>query len=111
MYINLPRFLYAEIRTHLLESFKNDNNIYDKFPYFYASDDSSAIYIMISTHDFRIAQLVVSFDFSTKKLENLFAKNCLETSLEMLGKCLIAYFLTLTLESSPRDNISNPINC
>lgn len=46
-----------------------------------------------------------------KNDENLFAKNVFETSLEIIGKCFIASLRTFTLESSPSDNISSPINC
>ena len=59
---------------------------------------------MISTQAFLIAQLELSFDLISKKLNNL-VKNCLDTSFEIEGKCLIAYFLTLKLVSYPRDKI------
>ncbi len=67
--------------------------------------------MMMSTQAFRIAQADASLAFYRKKLENLFLKNCRDTSLEMMGRCLMASFLTLTLESSPRDRIYSPMNC
>lgn len=66
---------------------------------------SYEISIMISIQDFRIAQLLASCALSAKKGRNLLLKKSLETSLEMMGRCLIASFLTFILVSSPKDNI------
>lgn len=38
-------------------------------------------------------------------------KKCYETSLQMTGNYFIAYFLTFSLVSSPKDKNSSPINC
>ena len=67
--------------------------------------------MMISKQAFLIAQLLPSLALSKKNGENLLEKNCLDTSFDMIGKCFIASFRTLTLESSPSDNISRPMNC
>ena len=65
---------------------------------------------MISTHAFLMAQLELSLDLISKKLKSL-EKNCLDTNFDIVGRCLIAYFLTLKLVSYPSDKIYNPINC
>lgn len=108
--MNFPIFLQADNRTHLFQSLRKASMIYERFPYLQAFDESSDISIIISTQAFLIAQLFRSFALPMQNPENLLEKNYFETSLDIMGRCFMAYFLTLTLESSPRESISNPIN-